>query len=571
MPTNPHPDMPISDHTDRMSRRQFLAQTGLGTAALFTGTVTLDGCAPANDTSHITGQLNGPNHRLGHLLRDAGHGRWALPDVPFTPPPVEPAHDVGILIIGGGVAGLSARRWLEQQGVRNILLIELEEETGGNAQSGENPVSAYPLGAHYLPIPDGRNRELLDFLQQADVITGLSPEGLPVYNDYYLCHDPEERLLINGYWQEGLLPTVGLSTDEQAQTGRFLALTEALKKAVGTDGRDAFAIPVAESSADPAWQKLDTLSFEAYLDQEGFTSPYLRWYLDYACKDDYGTNLANTSAWAGLHYFAARKGKAANASASSVLTWPEGNAFLATALRHQATSTVETGWLAHSIRRDADRVYVKAFSGQTQQPAFFRARQVILATPQFISQRLISAIAPERLTLADTFHYAPWLVANLTVTALPQDRGMPLCWDNVFYGTESVGYVVAQHQSLQPQSEQQVITLYWPLTKESPDLARRKAYQTPYADWKQMILAELEQGHPGVTAYVNDVQVWIWGHGMIGPQPGFISGQARKQAARPVAGQLFFAHSDLSGMSIFEEAFYQGIRAAKEVLHGQKR
>ena len=249
-------------------------------------------------------------------------GRFPTSRLP--PPPVEPAHDVGILIIGGGVAGLSARRWLEQQGVRNILLIELEEETGGNAQSGENPVSAYPLGAHYLPIPDVRNRELLDFLQQADVITGLSPEGLPVYNDYYLCHDPEERLLINGYWQEGLLPTVGLSADEQAQTGRFLALTEDLKKAVGTDGRDAFAIPVAESSADPAWQKLDTLSFEAYLDQEGFTSPYLRWYLDYACKDDYGTNLANTSAWAGLHYFAARKGKAANASASSVLTWPGG-------------------------------------------------------------------------------------------------------------------------------------------------------------------------------------------------------------------------------------------------------
>ncbi|OIN59712.1 NAD(P)-binding protein [Arsenicibacter rosenii] len=558
--------MPHSDDTTRTSRRQFLEQTVVGTAALLSGSLALDGCAATGDTSHITGQLAGPNHRLGHLLRDATHGRWALPDTPFTVPSVEPAHEADILIVGGGIAGLSARRWLEQQGVRNVLLIELEEETGGNAQSGENPVSPYPLGAHYLPIPDVRNRELLDFLQQADVITGFSPEGLPVYNDYHLCHDPEERLLIKGHWQEGLLPAMGVPADEQAQISRFVALTDKLKAATGADGRDVFAIPVAASSTDPEWQKLDTLSFEEYLAQHGFTSPCLRWYLAYACKDDYGTNLANTSAWAGLHYFASRKGKAANASASSVLTWPEGNAFLAAHLRRQARSPILTGWLAHSIRRDTDRVYIKAFSAQTQQPAFFSARQVILATPQFITQRLINPVAPDRQALTADFQYAPWLVANLTVTALPQERGMPLCWDNVIYGSDSVGYVVAQHQSLQPQSEQQVITLYWPLTNEAPDLARRKAYQTPYADWKQMILAELEQGHPGVTAYVSDIQVWIWGHGMIAPQRGFITGQARQQAAQPIAGQLFFAHSDLSGMSIFEEAFYQGIRAAKEVL-----
>ncbi len=569
MPTNPNTGMPHSDDTTRTSRRQFLEQTVLGTAALLSGSLALDGCAATGDASHITGKLVGPNHRLGHLLRDVSPSQWALPDTLFTIPDVLPVHEADVLIIGGGVAGLSARRWLEQQGVRNILLIELEDQTGGNARSGENPVSPYPWGAHYLPIPDIRNRELLDFLVQATVITGFSPEGLPVYNDYHLCHDPEERLLINGHWQEGLLPAIGVPADEQAQISRFVALTDKLKAATGADGRDVFAIPVAASSTDPQWQKLDNLSFADYLDQHGFTSPYLRWYLEYACKDDYGTNLAATSAWAGLHYFASRKGKAANASASSVLTWPEGNAFLAAALRRQAKSPVETGWLAHSIRRDADRVYVKAFSGRTHQPAFFRARQVIFATPQFITQRLISATAPDRPVLTDAFHYAPWLVANLTVTALPQDRGMPLCWDNVFYGSDSVGYVVARHQSLQPQSEQQVITLYWPLTKEAPELARRKAYQTPYADWKQMILAELEQGHPGVTAYVSDLQVWIWGHGMIAPRPGFITGAARKQAAASVDNQLFFAHSDLSGISVFEEAFYQGIRAAKEVLQSR--
>jgi hypothetical protein len=29
---------------------------------------------------------------------------------------------------------------------------------------------------------------------------------------------------------------------------------------------------------------------------------------------------------------------------------------------------------------------------------------------------------------------------------------------------------------------------------------------------------------------------------------------------------VYFAHSDLSGVALFEEAFYQGLRAAEEVL-----
>jgi len=29
---------------------------------------------------------------------------------------------------------------------------------------------------------------------------------------------------------------------------------------------------------------------------------YLRWYVDYGCRDDYGAPASATSAWAGVHY-----------------------------------------------------------------------------------------------------------------------------------------------------------------------------------------------------------------------------------------------------------------------------
>jgi hypothetical protein len=50
------------------------------------------------------------------------------------------------------------------------------------------------------------------------------------------------------------------------------------------------------------------------------------------------------------------------------------------------------------------------------------------------------------------------------------------------------------------------------------------------------------------------------------PVPGFINGQARRDAARPIGDRIFFAHTDLSGISIFEEAFYSGIDAAKNII-----
>ena len=79
-------------------------------------------------------------------------------------------------------------------------------------------------------------------------------------------------------------------------------------------GRKAFAVPTALSSDDAEWTALDKLSFAHWLEAEGFRSPRLRWLVDYACRDDYGTTAEGVSAWAGIWYFAARQ----NGHASTV-------------------------------------------------------------------------------------------------------------------------------------------------------------------------------------------------------------------------------------------------------------
>jgi hypothetical protein len=66
---------------------------------------------------------------------------------------------------------------------------------------------------------------------------------------------------------------------------------------------------------------------------------------------------------------------------------------------------------------------------------------------------------------------------------------------------------------------------------------------------------------------VTNIDVRLWGHGMIKPKPGFIFGKEKEEAAKPIEGKIFLAHTDLSGISIFEEAFAQGIHAANAILN----
>jgi hypothetical protein len=48
------------------------------------------------------------------------------------------------------------------------------------------------------------------------------------------------------------------------------------------------------------------------------------------------------------------------------------------------------------------------------------------------------------------------------------------------------------------------------------------------------------------------------------PEPGFLSAGGRI-ALRESQGPLYFAHSDLSGLSVFEEAAWWGYRAAEKI------
>lgn len=501
----------------------------------------------------IPGQLLGPSAAVGHQLREHHD---------FPKPSQIVATDV--LIIGGGISGLSAAWWLQKQGLSDYLLLELEKQVGGNARSGQNQVSAYPWGAHYVPLPSEESQYVRMLFEEFGVIQGYADSGLPIYNELYLCHDPDERLFKDGRWQDGLVPVRGARFEDHEDINRFFALIKRYKEMRGTDGKRTFAIPIDHSSQDAEFLALDRLSMKDWLAQEKFRSPLLNWYVNYCCRDDYGAPMELVSAWAGLHYFAARDGLAANAPAQAVLTWPEGNGWLVNQLKACVHPNIRTQSVVYQLKNTADGVVALMLDTKTGQSVQVNARQAIFAGPRFVAQHIMPNL-PFSVPIKN-MEYSPWLVANLTLKKLPMDgEGVPLAWDNVGYYDQSLGYVVATHQDITLFPTKTVITYYRPLDHADPRQARREAYQKSYSDWLPMILADLKSMHPHIEADIEHIDVWVWGHGMIRPKVGYIWGDSRQDLLKP-CGNIHFAHTDMSGISIFEEAQYRGIEAAKQVL-----
>ena len=529
--------------TKRLSRRAFLA-TGALTLSLACATPFIH-----PKKRRFTGRIVGGNSSLGHAMRDRQ-----------LPPPSE-STEANIVIIGGGIAGLAAARRLHRTGCVDFLLLELESRPGGNAISGENEVSAFPWAAHYVPLPGSDCVEVMQLFEELGICTGRDASGLPIYREEYLCADPMERLFINGRWQEGFVPQLGITNAEQHDLNSFFAEMHRLRDTRGSDGRRAFTIPVDQSSRDEEFTRLDQITTADYLKTKGwYQSPALRWYVDYCCRDDYGCGIDKVSAWAGVHYFASRDARAANAPGYAVVTWPEGNGWFVRQMQAEFARNIRSSCVVWNVESKGELLQVDYYDVSTGTSRRLIARGVIWAAPNFVARRVIRQLREQPQT-QPAATYSPWMVANLTLDTLPAGRGMDLAWDNVLFNSNSLGYVVATHQDLRPVPQRTVLTYYQPLDEDEPAVARQKALTRRYEEWCGLIVTDLSQAHMDIADHITRLDVWVWGHAMVRPVPGYIWGQARPQMRQPLEN-LVFAHTDLSGIAIFEEAYTHGVRAA---------
>ena len=207
----------------------------------------------------------------------------------------------------------------------------------------------------------------------------------PVVREEFLCRDPEERVFYKGRWYEGLYLHAG---ESEADKKEFQTFNSEIGRWVSwrdRQGRRAFTLPVSACSDDAEVTALDRISMGDWMTQRGFNSPRLRWWVDYACRDDYGMTLDQTSAWAGLFYFCSRVTKP-NTESQPLITWPEGNGRLVNHLFESAKTKIQLNRAAVElipVEENGERgVDVITLDQDGRNPRGYRAQKVIFAAPQ---------------------------------------------------------------------------------------------------------------------------------------------------------------------------------------------
>ena len=515
-----------------VSRRDFVAML-LGAPFAYA-------CARRGPARIPPGMLVDTGMLRGHaLVRDA----HALPAVPSWRP-------VRVAIIGGGVAGLSAAWELRRRGVKDVLVLELDDVHGGTARGGESSVTPYPWGAHYIVAPQREHEDLAVLLGAMGAIEGHAADGTPIVDEALRCREPEERVWFEGRWWEGLYLEAGANAEDRRQLAAFRKEIDAWVGWRDAEGRRAFAIPRSTATSEAVVAVLDQQSFAHWLDARGLTSPRLRWLADYACRDDYALTADQTSAWAGIFYFAARQ-RGPGAPPQTVVTWPDGNAALVRELARGAQ--IEHGLTAVDVDDVTGKVIAVAADGGV---VGFECEDIICCVPRFVANRLVRGRRGQAHG-----DYGAWAVANVHLRSRPieRGRGAPPAWDNVFRDSPSLGYVCATHQRGRDRGPT-VWTWYYAFADHDAAAVRTRLAGAGYDEWAEVVLADLERAHPDVRDHVERIEIAFWGHGMIRPRVGSLFG-----IDRGAVGRVRFAHTDLSGVALFEEAFDHGLRAAREV------
>ncbi len=469
---------------------------------------------------------------------------------------------VPLCIVGAGIAGLSAAWRLRRGGFdRPILILELDDNPGGTSQSGSSPIGPHALGAHYITLPNPDNHHCIEILKDLGIILDFQ-NGKPRFDPLAHCLAPQERVWVAGRWLEDLWPSDGAAPWEESERSDFEAYVAELTNLKGADDRFAFNLPLALSSVDPRFRELSDQSMADWFAARGYRSERLRWMLEYACKDDYGANLHTTSAWAGLHYHACRRPDPADAQdlGTAVLTWPAGNGHLAHGLLRLARADLRTGVVVRQIEAETGRIWAE----QGDRSIEIHAERVLLAVPATIAGILLNkpdALAPQA---------AAWRIALLHLDHTPTGEGVPSAWDSVLYGPTDnpdgdLGVIDNSWQNAH-YGGPTVLTWYQPLTDADPRAARARLAAMTWEETVDTVLTRLSVGWPDLRQHVHRIDLWRWGHGTIIPGLGLHRDpQSIATRSRP-EGRVFRAHTDQSGLSLFEEASWQGVRAAEEML-----
>ncbi|MBN2497842.1 MAG: FAD-dependent oxidoreductase [Deltaproteobacteria bacterium] len=554
----------MSREANRFTRRSLLKLGGCAAA----GSVllpALQGCARnlLKLPLPFGGQVKGERYAAGHELRD---GRLAVQ----VPPAEGPLHDA--VIIGGGPCGLACAWKLLRSGMESVLVVDKEDVLGGLCRGGTEDGLSFVVGSHYTDFPHPACKHLGELFQELGIIVGFTETGWPIIDERTFLKQRDARNIFTGsVWHHDEFPHPLASGRDERELERFEETCRRWSSWADGKNRPAFGIPIARISRAPEVRALDEISLTTWLEREGYRSDLLRWFLTNRLQDEYGTPIERLPAWAGIQFFrtvlpdpdAADRGNEPNS-----LTWDEGLGFLGRRMDALLPDAWKrTGlWAVRVENLEGGRVRTICYDPRRRSFHTFLSRHAVVAVPKMQVYDLVCDLEAAGRTEFEDLPYVSWLVAVVHLDRLPTFPGGSVGWDNLLYGSWTLGYLDNQHQhtpAVAP-DKPHVLSLY----AAFPYNTKQERYEMlsyGWDYWARLILLELERAHPDIRRCIRKMDIWKWGHPMRQTHVGTIFGPLRRQMCRPF-GHVHFGHADVCAIPVFEEASARGVEIAESIL-----
>ncbi len=456
----------------------------------------------------IKPEVDGEENAICHQVRDG---------YTFARPPASKRHD--IVIVGGGVSGLTAA-YISRQ--RDFLLLEKEAHWGGNAYLEEYEGQAFATGAAFEvtgSVAEAFSKEI-----------GL--ELLPVNNfDGTLVHGE----FIPDTWRAGLdhLP---YSPDVRESFKKF---RQAL-----------LAIPVKDRH-----RELDNQPFADFC--RGYAPEVKHWWDTYG-PSNWGARTEETSAMIGI---AEMQAIGDENKQDNRLAPPGGlgaiTKRLAEILEPHHRERMLTGATIIAVEQEKHQARVTyVHQGQLKAVA---ARAVIMATPKFITWRLIAGLRNEQREAMKRIRYIPYPVVNLIFDKPVFNRG----YDNWCPGNTFTDFVVADWTVRNEpgyRRKYNILTCYTPLTEAQRGLLLTEEGTRQFA---ANVLRDFQNLFPGSDVDPVEVHIYRRGHPLYMSVPGNFT-QVQPLVRHPME-RIFFANTDSEGpVSATSDGIAAARRAVKE-------
>jgi monoamine oxidase len=452
--------------------------------------------------------VEGEDNRICHQVRD---GKI------FTRPPVSARHDV--VIVGGGLSGLAAAYFLRQS---DFLLLEKEPHWGGNAYAMEYQGSMYGTGTAFLY----KDEYAYGFAKEI----GLEP--LPV--------DSPDGSVINGEW---IPDTWGDGLDK-------LPYSPSVREGFKKFKKEMLAIDLEKRA-----KELYNLPFSELL--KGYPDELKQWWDAYG-PSNYGAMTEDAAAAVGVIELQAM---VAESPHDDRFTWPGGLGAMTNRLVELLTSKSAAGMQAGAstvaVVSDKNEVQVTYMQGAELKTV--AAKAVIMATPKFITRRVVEGLPEKQSDAMHQIRYIPYAVVNLIFDKPVFNKGFDTwCPGNAFTDITVADWVMRNQAGYK--QKYNILTCYTPLHEEdrstllSETSARRVAAN---------VLRDFQKLFSGSNVDPLEVHLYRRGHPLYMSTPGLFT-EVQPLVRQPM-DRVFFANTDSEGPeSTVSPAILSAKRAVKE-------